>query len=112
MIYASRIPSLFFSRERFGKNFHEEEFIPLYQVLPQYPSSALRDGVEGSVLVEFTVSAKGKVTDPKIIETTYEGFSEAALEAIKQWHYAPRIIDGEPVDTPGIKNLINFVLSG
>ena len=61
--------------------------------------------VEGSVLVEFTVSTAGVVTDPKIVESTYrlvgrisasfapghfDGFLEMnVFSTLEQWRYKP-----------------------
>ena len=68
----------------------------LSRVSPTYPSGALRRRQEGSVLVEFMVTASGRV-DPesvKIIESTPPGvFDQAVRRAISRWRFKVRIED-------------------
>ena len=61
---------------------------PLARAHPQYPRAALRRGVEGSVLVEFSVDENGNVVSPRVLESRPRGvFDEAALEALSKWKY-------------------------
>jgi len=61
---------------------------PITRENPEYPKGALRRGVEGSVLLEFTVDGKGNVAAPRVIEATPPGvFDEAALGASSKWKY-------------------------
>ncbi|HPG26029.1 MAG: TonB family protein [Spirochaetaceae bacterium] len=85
--------------------------VPLVRVPPTYPERALQRGIEGRVLVEFTISKTGSVKDPKVV--AYEPstiFNKAALKAISQWKYNPKIVNGEPVEQPGQKIAIPFRL--
>ena len=61
------------------------------------------------MLVEFTVTARGTVVNPTIVES--EGgkdFERAALDAIKAYRYAPAVLDGEVIAIDGVQNLIKF----
>src|SRR5687767_5016327 len=61
---------------------------PLSRVNPEYPRGALRRGVEGSVLLEFSVDGSGNVVSPRVIEARPRGvFEAAALEAMAKWKY-------------------------
>ena len=61
---------------------------PLSRPHPEYPRYAVRNGVEGSVLVEFSIDAWGRVVAPRVIEATPAGiFDAAALEAVASWRY-------------------------
>ena len=63
---------------------------PAYEPLPVYPGMALRHGVIGDVLVEYTVSADGAVSQAKIIRSNPPGVFEAAtLRAILRTEYVP-----------------------
>ena len=42
---------------------------PTMKIQPQYPRRALRSGIEGVVVVEFTITKDGKVKDPVIIKS-------------------------------------------
>jgi TonB family protein len=77
---------------------------PLERANPRYPYSALRKGIEGSVLLEFSVDADGRVVAPRVVEATPPGvFERAALDAVSEWSYQPL-----GVETKGMKVRLNF----
>ena len=85
--------------------------VPMVRVPPTYPERALQRGIEGRVLIEFTISKSGAVKDAKVI--AYEPsqiFNKAALKAVKQWKYNPKIVNGEPVEQRGLKVSFPFRL--
>jgi protein TonB len=49
----------------------------------KYPREALLDGVEGEVLIEFTVAASGQIKDVQIKSSTNRVFNRAALAAVQ-----------------------------
>ncbi|MFA5976096.1 MAG: energy transducer TonB [Elusimicrobiota bacterium] len=61
------------------------------KVIPQYPAWAEEQGIIGSVRLYFTVTADGVVrTNMRITKTTgYPQLDELAIEALKQWRFAP-----------------------
>ena len=62
-------------------------------------------------MLEFVVTAAGTVRDPVVIESDPPGvFDRAATNAALKFKYKPRVIDGEPVEVPGVRNLIRFEL--
>lgn len=68
------------------------------QTKPRYPISARRDGVEGSVVIHVSLSAKGKVEDVAVgISSGDNRLDIAALQAVKRWGFSPRREDGEAV---------------
>ena len=72
---------------------------PLVRVLPSYPPLAIRRGLEGRVLIAFTIEKDGSVQDARVVASEPNGiFDAAALEAVRQWRYAPKIVEGEPVE--------------
>jgi protein TonB len=67
------------------------------RVIPDYPSAAKRDGIEGSVDLEVTVSARGVVEDVSVAHATPpDMFEKSALAAVRKWKYDPRFVDGLP----------------
>lgn len=89
----------------------DTDTIPLVRVEPSYPIRAQERGIEGWVRVEFTISPRGTVLEPKVIG--YEPssiFNQAALRAIRRWKYNPKIVDGKPVSRPGVKVQLDFKL--
>lgn len=64
---------------------------PITRETPEYPFAALRHGVEGWVVLEYTVNERGQVIKPRIIEATPPGvFDRAALKALSRWRYEAR----------------------
>ena len=79
-------------------------------VPPEYPQSALAKGVSGSVLLSFTVDAKGNTSDVQVLQSTPAGvFDRAALSAVKRWKYAPVMVNGAAVEVP-TRTLVRFEL--
>ena len=88
------------------------EYLPIVKVQPQYPRRALSRGIEGYVIVEFTVTTNGSVKDPVVVEAVPPNvFNRAAMKAALKFKYKPRVIDGEPVEVPGVRNKITFAIA-
>lgn len=67
---------------------------PLNMPAPRYPADALRAGISGEVLVEFTVGTDGGVTDARVLRANpSRTFDREALNAVRRWRF-------EPVDAP------------
>ncbi|MBN1239057.1 MAG: energy transducer TonB, partial [Gammaproteobacteria bacterium] len=86
------------------------EYLPIVKVAPVYPARAASRGLEGYVIVEFTVTRTGTTKDISVVESTSSLFERAAVDAAGKFKYKPRVIDGEPVEVPGVRNKITFVL--
>lgn len=57
---------------------------------PTYPTLSRRAREEGRVLLLVQVSAKGLATDVRIRQSSgFTRLDDAALEAVKQWHFVP-----------------------
>jgi protein TonB len=71
----------------------------IHRVNPDYPSAAKRDGIEGSVDLEVTVSPHGVVQDVSVVRATPpDMFEKSALAAVRKWKYDPRYVDGLPTE--------------
>lgn len=89
------------------------EYLPIVKVAPVYPRRALARGIEGTVLVEFTVTKQGSVRDPMVLEANPPDiFNQAAIDAALKFKYKPRVINGEPTEVAGVQNLIRFEIDG
>jgi protein TonB len=67
------------------------------RVNPDYPSAAKKEGVQGFVDLQVTVSPQGAVTDARVVSSTPpDVFDKAALTAVRKWKYDPRFVDGLP----------------
>lgn len=61
----------------------------IVQTSPLYPGEAKIHGIEGRVLLGFTVDESGRVISPYVIKRTDRRFEEAALRAISKWRFEP-----------------------
>ena len=85
--------------------------VPMVRVPPQYPEKAMQRGIEGRVLVQFTISKIGTVKDAVVIAAEPSSiFNKAALKSVSQWKYNPRIENGQPVEQKGIRTSVVFRL--
>jgi len=91
-----------------GMNIAEGDYLPIVRVAPVYPARALSRGLEGYVDMSFTVTTAGTVRDPIVLFSTSSLFERAALRAVLKFKYKPRVVDGVPVDVPGVKTRISF----
>jgi protein TonB len=88
------------------------EYLPIVKVAPVYPRRALQRGIEGTVLLEFTVTKQGSVRDPVVLEANPPNiFEQAAIDAALKFKYKPRVINGEPAEVAGVQNLIRFEMN-
>lgn len=83
---------------------------PIVRVPPQYPPRMAQRGIEGYVIVQFTIDLDGSVRDPKVVESSNSGFNSSALRTVLRWKYRPQIVDGEPKVRPGVRTRIEFKL--
>ena len=65
--------------------------------------------VEGRVLLKFTVDKMGFAKDPKVVSSKGgSAFGDAALKSADSYRYAPKFVDGEPVQADGVATLVIF----
>ena len=89
----------------------DRDTIPLVRVPPDYPARALNRGIEGWVIVEFTITGAGAVKDAKVVDSQPKNiFDDAALKSIARWRYNPKIENGQPVERVGVRTIIRFNL--
>jgi len=89
------------------------DYLPIVKVAPIYPRRAQSRGLEGYVVVEFTVTKNGSVRDPFVVEAKPEGvFDRAAMDAALKFKYKPRVVDGSATEVAGVQNKISFEIDG
>ena len=87
----------------------DANYAPIYKKSPVYPRRAIVRGIEGYVLLEFTVTREGGVRDPKVVDANPPKiFDQAAVDAVRQFRYIPRVVNGAPVEVVGVTNRIAF----
>jgi len=89
------------------------DYLPIVKVAPVYPRRAQSRGIEGYVIVEFTVNKNGSVVNPSVVEAKPEGiFDQAAINAALKFKYKPRVVDGVAMSVAGVQNKISFEIDG
>jgi protein TonB len=89
----------------------DRDAMPLVRIEPEYPMHARQNGIEGWVVVEFTISAAGTVKDAVVVASEPGTvFDRAALSAVTKWKYNPKVVDGRPVERSGIKVRFDFAM--
>lgn len=74
-----------------------------------YPLEARMAGVEGYVVVEYTVNPFGFVVNPKIVEGLGWGCDEVAMNAVKRFRFKPALKEGRAVSVE-LRETIYFKL--
>ena len=62
-----------------------------------YPAMAMSAGIEGRVIVQFTISKEGNVLNPFIVRGIGGGCDEEALRAVKEAKFRPGMQRGRAV---------------
>jgi TonB family protein len=65
---------------------------------PAYPEKQFKEGVDGEASVKFRIGTRGEVLDPTVSHASDPAFGQAALAAVQQWHFIPKIRDGRPIE--------------
>lgn len=78
-------------------------------VVPKYPRLAEERGIEGEVIVEFSIDERGQVIDPVIIDAQpNKVFNRNVLRAIKDFTFTPHRIDGDAVTVDKVREVFVF----
>lgn len=88
----------------------EEDFFVAVEQMPEligglaelqkkidYPQRARRAGIEGRVIIQFIVTEKGTVEDPRVIRGIGGGADEEALRVVREAQFEPGRQRGNPV---------------
>lgn len=66
------------------------------QVDPEYPEDALRQGLQGKVVLEAEIDALGRVKSARLVTSFHPIFVSPTLKAIQQWLYRPMLFNEKP----------------
>lgn len=70
----------------------------LREVRANYTDEARRANIEGEVELEIVVRRDGTVGDVRLLRGLRGGLNERAMDAVRQWRFAPGRMKGVPVD--------------
>ncbi len=63
----------------------------------RYPDRARREGIEGQLIVGFTVTQDGDAHDIRVLQSLHPACDSAAVDAIRTAQFVPGKQNGEPV---------------
>lgn len=72
---------------------------PVHSENPDYPLELRSKGVQGTVVVEFTIGIDGKVTRAHAVHSPHPELAQLAVAAVQRWEYVPAQRRGRPVET-------------
>ena len=79
------------------------------KVTARYPSVDKQSGIEGNVILEYAIDQSGKAKNVWVVkEGPNPRFTQSAIEALSQFKYKPRIINGVPRSVYGIRQNFKF----
>ncbi len=77
------------------------------KTIPIYPPIAKAAGIQGAVVLQATISKTGAIEGLRVVSGPVM-LQQAALDAVKSWHYRPYLLNGEPVE---VQTTINIIFS-
>ena len=86
----------------------EGDYLPLSIVEPIYPRRAQSRGLEGYCILELTVTPLGTTADVRAIECSSSLFERSSIQAGQKFKYKPRVVDGRPIATPGVRYKLSY----
>jgi len=78
---------------------------------PEYPPLALQQRIQGEVVLDVQINVAGDVENVKLI-SGHPVFVKPAIDAVKQWKYAPYVKDGTAMAAAGIVRMSFTIPAG
>jgi len=77
----------------------------IYKNIPQYPIIAKTAGIQGTVVLQATISKAGTIEGLRVISGPAI-LQQAAIDAVKNWRYRPYLLNQQPVEVETTVNVI------
>jgi len=78
--------------------------------VPEYPSAALDEGIEGYCVVDYGITKSGKTVDIKAGDCSNPLFASAAKNAVKKFKFDPKLSSENMIAIPSTSTRFNFEL--
>jgi len=76
--------------------------VPIEKVDPQYPQSAIRENIDGEVILYAIIRKDGSVDSIQLVHGIDPQLDHNAMEALARWKFRPAARDGNPVDVEAV----------
>jgi len=83
------------------------EGLIIRKTIPQYPPIPRAMGIQGTVVLQATISKSGTIENLHVI-SGHVMLQQAALDAVKTWRYKPYLLNDQPVE---VETTVNVVFS-
>lgn len=70
---------------------------PFFGPGPVFPKSLRKSVRQGKAVLKLAIDPAGAVSEPSVVEASAPEFGTAALEAVRQWRFLPKVANGQPV---------------
>jgi periplasmic protein TonB len=77
------------------------------KTVPQYPTIAKAARIQGTVVLQATISKAGLIENLRVISGP-PMLQQAAMDAVRSWRYKPYLLNGDPVE---VETTINVVFN-
>jgi periplasmic protein TonB len=78
---------------------------PIYRTTPAYPAIARAARVQGTVILQATISRNGTIENLRVVSGPAM-LQQAAVDAVRQWRYKPFLLNGDPVEVETTVNVV------
>jgi protein TonB len=82
----------------------------LVKTMPQYPAIAKAARIQGTVVLQATISKTGTIENLHVVSGP-PMLQQAAMDAVRSWRYKPYLLNGDPVEVETQVNVV-FNLGG
>jgi len=68
--------------------YDDDAVLPVKRALPKYPAYAINNGIEGTVLLNFSIEKDGNLSDIEVVASDMDGlFDASAILGLQKWLY-------------------------
>ncbi len=79
--------------------------LALYKPAPPYPAIARAAGVQGTVVLQATISKDGTIENLRVVSGPVM-LQQAALDTVKTWRYRPYLLNHMPLEVETTVNVV------
>ena len=88
-----------------------QEVSPIFRIQPSYPRRAAIEGIEGFVILKFDITETGQTDNISVLQASPpQIFNSSAIQALKQWKYKAKQVEGKPIRQNNLKVQLDFTL--
>jgi TonB family protein len=79
--------------------------VAIRKVDPKYPEDAIRQNIQGEVVLYAIIRANGSVDSIQVVRHLDPLLDQCAVQALAQWKFRPATRDGKPVDVEAVVHI-------